>query len=44
MAMRYQEAYDLAEMRPENFAEALRLLLGDAFVRPLATTSGTASS
>ena len=34
MAMRYQEAYDLAEMRPENFAEALRLLLGDAFEDP----------
>ncbi len=29
MATRYQPALDLARKRPENFAEALRLLLGD---------------
>ena len=29
MPMRYQPALDLARMRPKNFAEALRLLLGD---------------
>ena len=29
MPTRYQPALDLARMRPKNFAEALRLLLGD---------------